>query len=210
VQVFAPVTDDLQVKLNLMGANFTELRHRYPREVREYLDPMLRELQQATALLAPDPRIAYQVFAGDFKADPALKQKIDAALAKFDAEDFKVRNSAAKSLQELGEPAALALMRADRTGWSVDRNNGVDAFLAQYEGQPPAEVSRLKSDPAFLLDCLYSDDASTRSSAAAALEKILSRAVALEPNADLKSRAATIDRLYPLLLKPTTNPSTKP
>src|SRR5947207_5277532 len=47
VQVFAPVKDDLQVKLNLMAPSFTELRHRYPGEAREYLDPMPREPQDA-------------------------------------------------------------------------------------------------------------------------------------------------------------------
>ena len=50
------------------------------------------------------------------------------------------------------------------------------------------------SDPAFLLDCLYSDDESTRNSAAGSLEKILSRRVAVEPNADMKARTAVIDR----------------
>ena len=101
-------------------------------------------------------------------------------------------------------------MRADRTGWSIDRSNGVDAFLAQFETQPAAELSRLKSDPAFLLDCLYSEDASIRANAAAQLQKLVRNPVAIDPNADLQARAAMVDRLYPQLLKPTTNPATQP
>jgi len=210
VQVFAPISDDLQTKLSLTAPSFVELRKRYPREARQYLDPMLRDLQQASVLLAPDAKIANQVFGNESKPDAILTERINAATAKFDADDFKVRQSASKALDELGEPAALALRKADRTGWSIDRSNGVDAFLAKFDSKPPAETNQLKSDPAFLLDCLYSDDPSTRAGALVELGNIVGKPVSLAPDADLTGRAELVDRLYPLLFRPSTQPTTQP
>jgi hypothetical protein len=210
VQVFAAVTDDLQTKLNLSAPNFAALRHRYPFECRQYLDPMLRGLGQTQALLAPDAKLARQVFAYDAKPDANLAEKINTALAKFDDDDFKVRRSAAAALTELGEPAARVLSHADRTGWSVDRSNGVDAFLAQQQSKSGEELSQLGNDRGFLLDSLYSDDATVRAGAAARLKERTGQDISLDPAADLQARSAVVDRLYPRLFKPATRPTSQP
>ena len=138
-----------------------------------------------------------------------LAKKIDAVLVKFDSDNFQDREQAAKDLAALGEPAALALRHADRKGWSIDRSSGVDAFLAQFQTMPQEQVAELRKAPIFLLDCLYSDDASIRSSAAKAMSE--RTGMTIDPTATGDARDRMIDRAFPKLFKPlATQPTTHP
>jgi hypothetical protein len=204
-QLIDPVTDDTIGHCKLSAPTFRELRWRYPRETQQFLVPILRDLQSQT-FLAPDPRLAYQVFDTHFKPDAELSKKIDAALQKFDAEDFQTREAAGRDLSALGQPAALALIHADRKGWSIDRWNGVENFLSQYRALSANRLKDLKTNPAFLLDCLYSPDPQIRAFSAAALNPMLAQKI--DPAATDSALDKEIDRAAATLLPPMNPPPT--
>ena len=120
--------------------------------------PILRDLQLQT-ILAPDPRIASQVLQNAIQTGRGAAKKIDAALAKFDSDDFQEREQAAKDLAELGEPAAMA-PDARRPQRLVDRPHKAASmrFFAVQIDAADEQIAKLRHDPIFLLDCLYSED----------------------------------------------------
>lgn len=207
-QLSDPITDATIAKCNLSAPNFRELRLRYPRQTQEFVVPILRDLE-GQSILAPDPRVAYQVFQTQFTPNARLSRQIDAALEKLDADDFQTRQQASRDLAALGEPAALALMHADRKGWSIDRSSGVDNFLAQYKALPPDQIQKLKNNPAFLLDCLYSNDPQIRDDAAKSLNGMLKQRIDFPTPGPALDQA--IDRAAATLLPPiATMPATQP
>ena len=171
VQKFAPNDGDLVAQLSLKAPSFVELRRRYPRETQAYLVPILRDLKQMQ-VLAVDPLLAQQVLGAKSKAGEELIKKVNAVLAKFDSDQFQARESAAKELQSLGGEAALYLRNADRSGWSQEQINGVEAFLASFSTIPHEEAKKLAASPAFLLDVLYSEDVNLREAAIEQLKKV--------------------------------------
>lgn len=207
-QLIDPINDDLLGQYEVAAPTFRELRQRYPRETQEFVVPILRDLQ-SQSLLAPDPHLAVQVYQTAVKPDEPLLKKIDAALAKFDADSFQERQQAANDLKALGQSAALAIADMDRKGWSIDKQSGVDAFLSEYKSIPAEDVAKLRDDPVFLLDSLYSDNPAVRASAAERLSK--KSGISIDPAAIGSARDATIDRVYSRLFAPlATQPSTKP
>jgi hypothetical protein len=207
VQGFS-ATDDQNLKLTLNAPSFVELRRRYPRECHTYLDPIFRQLQQESAVLAPDPKEALQVVSGPVPDDATLKAKVEAAVAKFDADNFQEREKASKELQQLGQPAATLLMHASRAGWSINKTTGVDDFLANYKALPQTQTRDLKVDSAFLIGCLYSDNAAVREGAARQLEQLAGseHPLKIDPNLPPEKRDEQIDRLFARFL-PATQPS---
>jgi hypothetical protein len=208
-QVMDALTDDLIGQYSVSAPSFVELRRRYPRETQEFVVPILRDLQQIN-VLAPDSRITSQVLQTQPLPDEELKKKMDAVLEKFDSDNFQEREKAAEDLTALGQPAAAALMHADRKGWSIERSNGVDAFLAQYKAMPNDETGALRKNPIFLLDCLYSSDEKLRTAAAKLLEPMAK--ITIDANAAGANRDEMIDRAYRKLYPPlpTTKPTTQP
>ena len=184
------------------AADFAHLRRNFPLETQVYLAPVLRDLKCEAELLAPDARVAYQVFVEESSSDPALVARVNAAIDKFDAENFRERDAAAKALREIGQPAAIVLMHADRKGWSTDKSSGVDSFLQEYQQLQNAQARDFGSNAAFLLDCLYSSDVQIRKFAAKRLEKLSGHPVPFDINAELPARVLGISKLYPQLVKP--------
>ena len=207
-QIIDSITDDVVGQYNVSAPTFRELRLKYPRETQEFVVPILRDLH-SESILAPDAQIAAQVFGGEVKPDEALQKKIGAVLAKFDSDSFQDREQAAKDLAALGQPAAMALRHADRKGWSIDRQSGVDAFLSQYQTMPAEKVTELRKTPIFLLDCLYSDDVNCRASAGKEIEKLTG--VSIDASATGDARDAIINQAFSKLFKPlATRPTTQP
>ncbi|HEX3358990.1 MAG TPA: hypothetical protein VHS31_18570 [Tepidisphaeraceae bacterium] len=204
-ELIDPATDELLAQYTLAAPTFRELRHRYPRQTQEFVVPILRDLQTQT-ILAPDPHVACQVLQTQFKADEKLQKQINTALAKFDSDRFQDREQAAKDLDKLGEPAAMALMHANRQNWSIDRSSGVDAFLASYKPMTPSQIAELRDNPIFLLDCLYSQDSQTRSAAAKKLEDLSH--IKIDPTLTGPARENLINTIYARIYKPL--PATQP
>jgi hypothetical protein len=201
VQRFDP-DGERTAQLALFAENFSELRRNHPSETQFYLRPVLRDLNQEH-ILAIDPRLGWQVLSGDLKVDEKLLKQIEQILAKFDSDRFQEREAAAQELEKLGQPAAIALMKADRSGWSIERQSGVDSFLADFKLVEHRDVKALRDSAAFLLDCLYSDSQTLRDTAYARLKDLHGEEVAdLDPHAPAQQRYDKIDELYRQLLPP--------
>ena len=146
-QLIDSVTDDVIGQYNLAAPNFRELRRRYPRETEEFIVPILRDLQ-LQKVLAPDARVTSQVLQTEFKPTQEFSKKIDAALAKFDSDDFQTREQAAKDLAALGQPAAPALrMPTGRVGPSIAKAESMHFFRSTNRCPPmkPQSFATIRS-----------------------------------------------------------------
>lgn len=201
-------TNQRDVDLKLNAKNFTELCLQHPREVEEFLRPILRDLKQESGVFAPETKAAWQVLAADAKVDPQVAAKVELALAKLDAQSFQEREGALSALQELGEPAALVLMRADRSKLSPDKQSGIDSFLAPYLPLSADDARRLGQDKTFLLNALSADDVELRTLAWARLQKVAKPLASYDPSANDAKRAAQVAALREALV-PSTSPTTQ-
>jgi hypothetical protein len=187
------------VNLNLQVADFHTLLRQHPKEVEEHLRPLLRAVGQE-AVFAPDEVVAWQVFAGRWKPDPKVVEKVRSILPSLDDADYRVRERGVRELTALGKPGAAAMMSLDRTGFSAERNLLMDRALAPFAELKPKEAERLRSDTRFLLDCLYSDDADIRSAALEGLTKQAGADIAFDSHAPAPARAAAVEALRRKLL----------
>jgi hypothetical protein len=195
VTLHVQLTTPPGVRLQLQADNIVELRRNYPAEVAKYLDPVFRSLNQPGLLAKVDPRLAWQVFGAEYKPSSELVENVKTLIKKLDAESFQDRQAASKALEKLGQPAALAIRRMDRAGWSDEQIGRVDAFLASFKPTNDVDAKRLRQDRDFLLDCLFADDVQIRQLAHAELQKVVGRPVEIDLNAPPSKRLDTIRRL---------------
>src|SRR5205823_5273297 len=118
----------------------------HPQEVERYLRPLLHDLGQ-DAQFAPDPLIAWQVFATQWAADPAVAAKVKALLPELNASDFRRRDAAQQELEALGKAGATAITRLDRRALSPEQNVRLDRVLAPFNQLSAKEAARRRSDP---------------------------------------------------------------
>lgn len=200
-------TAEPPVNLHLTADNIVELRRKYPAEVAKYVDPMFRALHQEGLLARVDPRLAWQVFASAFEPTDELRAKVKSLIAQLDAGSFPQREAASRQLAEVGQPAALLLMRQDRKGLGDEQVSRIDAFLAGFRPVSDPEAERLRQDRDFLLDCLYSEEEPLRRHALAELRKVTGREIRFDVAADPEQRLAAIAKLREQVGDPTTRPS---
>jgi hypothetical protein len=184
------------VNIKLAADNFVELRRKHPREVNLYLRPIFRTLDQESTIFGVDSKAAWQVLADSWKPDAALSAKVDALVKQMGADSYQDRQSAQEQLQKLGQPAAMYLMRAARTGWSDEQSTEVDAFLAPYRPLSAEEAARRHDDADFLLDCLYVDDQPLRAAAVARLREMTKLPIEFDLSVDGEARAEAIQKLW--------------
>jgi hypothetical protein len=208
VRLFISRTDAVtlqnELKITLSAKTFAALCRAHPTQTQDYLRPIFHDLGEEAAVFAPNPAAVWQALADDWKPDEGLIPRVEAAIARFDSDDFQVRQSAAHSLHQLGEPAALALMRMDRTKLSAAQRSGVETFLAPYLPLSPDEANRLGKNRNFLLDSQYCEDPALRSLAAARLAKMTGQPIGFDPAADEQTRLTQIDHIRQS--GPTTSP----
>jgi hypothetical protein len=192
----------------LTARNFADLKRRYPRETNEYLRGIFRDLGQESAVMAVDRARAWQVLSADAPIDPTLEAPIATILQELDSDNFPQRQAAMDNLQHLGDPAALILLRADRSNWSENQRAEVDAFLAPFCPMSSTEATRLHDDPNFLLDCMFSDDRGIRVAALARLTQIAGHPVALDIDAPEADRDKQIDAVRQIMCKGQTQDTT--
>jgi hypothetical protein len=189
------------VNVELQGNDFFSLLHNHPGECEAFVRPLLRELGQES-IFAPDPLVAWQVFAETWKPDPAVDHQIQGLLPSLNSDDFHLRWQASRELEKLGRDGAAVLIHLDRTRLTPEQNARVDLALAPYAQLPAKEAVHLRSDPGFLLDCLYSDDAVLEKLALGRLREVADPTIQFDINADPATRAAAIAGLR-LRLVPT-------
>jgi hypothetical protein len=152
-----------------------------------YLRPVLRDLGQE-ALLAPEPALAWQVFAAQWNPSDALKKEVNAILPKLDAQGYAERESASKDLAKLGPEAAMLAMQLDRSKLSAEQNTRLDSLVAANTPITRGEATQLRDDVTFLLDCLSSDDEPIRAAAVERLRAVCRRPIEFDPKADSAAR----------------------
>ena len=149
----------------------------------------------ADAAARVDPKLAWQVFAYAFTPSAELQSQLRSILPRLDDASFAQRERASAELAKLGQPAALALMRQNRRGLSNEQQARIDAFIASYKIVTDAEAGRLRGNSDFLLDCLYSDDATIRREALARLRTITGKPILFDEQATPQKRLEAIARL---------------
>jgi hypothetical protein len=194
------------VNFTFSAPTFVALCRAHPAETEEYLRPIFHDLGEEAAVFAPDPAAVWQALSDDWQPDSGLVKQVTDAVANFDADDFRQRESAGRSLRQLGEPAALTLMHMDRSKFSVAVNSGVDTFLAPYLPLSRDEAKRLGKDRDFLLDSQYCDDSALRKAAAARLANLTGQPLGFDPAADTDTRLAQVRALRNQNSPPATAP----
>ena len=183
-----------QTNIQYIAPDFATLRRQHPKEIDQYLRPLLRQLQMES-VLAADPMVAWQVFADDLKPDPATLTIVQALLPALDSDSFQDRDRALQSLQEKGLPVAVAITHLDRSKLSDQQNMLLDTAMAAFQPQRGADLSKWRNDQEFLLDCLYTEDLAIRTAALEALQRKLARPVKFDVTADFATRSAAVDAM---------------
>ncbi len=184
----------------LSAANILELRRKYPLELARYVEPIFRDLHQEAVLGEVDSKLAWQVFAPLYHPDAALEARVGSLVRQLDADDFAGREAASRQLQRLCPPAAVVLMRMDRTGMSDEEQTRIDAVIAPYKPLSDVEATKLCTNKFFLSDCLYCDDIQIRRWALGQLQQTLGHAVAFDVNASHAARVQAVGDLRQSLL----------
>ncbi|HLL91124.1 MAG TPA: hypothetical protein VK324_17625 [Tepidisphaeraceae bacterium] len=215
VDVNEPATGLPATKLQLTATDFVDLRERYPRETARFLMPVLAQLQQEATVLAPDPALAWQVFADQRQTDDATRAAVEALVARLGADRATDRAAAAAELKEMGPKGAVALMRLDRSALSAEQNTRIDELLAPFQPADPARTLALAADADFLVDCLYLDDPALRTAAVARLSEIAGRPVKFDITARGRARSEAVEQVRQSLHRdgaqtPATPPATAP
>jgi hypothetical protein len=195
-QVHLAVFDrDRTRNVTLVADDFAALRREYPREVDQFVRPLLREIRQEAAF-APDAATAWQVLADAWPlGDPSLPGRLAAELPALEDDDFRLREAAAGRLLALGRDAVLVIRRMDRAPLTAEQNAQLDALADRFEPLPRRRAAELRDDATFLLDCLYADEATARRLALARLSKLVGRPLELDVDVPLDMRVPLVDRL---------------
>jgi hypothetical protein len=191
------------VEVNLREVDFVTLRRRHEAATDLYLRPILRELGQE-AVFAPDPLVARQVFPERWQPDPVAARAVERLLPALDGEATADREAASARIAELGEPAALVLMRLDRAGLTAEQNARIDVLLRRHAPLRSAEARRRRRHVPFLLDCLNSDDPLTRAAGLEHLWEAAGEPVEFDPALPVPARGAAVAALRERLKPPAT------
>lgn len=171
------------------------LRRQHPMEYERYLRPLFNAFHQEQAVFAVDDQIAWQVVADGWKEPPDLRARLAPIIARLNADDFSTRETAQRDLVQIGEPAALYLLGADRSSWSAEQKARVDKLLAEYCPLSADQTIALSRDVNFLLDCLGSPDPQLRAATLEHLDRLLNRDIAFDANLSTPDRFDQIEAL---------------
>jgi hypothetical protein len=188
------------IDTRVSAADFPQLRRRYAREVDEFLRPIVRDFGAEGTMFAVTPEVAWQVLGGDYAPDSAMKKRVNELVQQFNADDFRVRQSAIDELKKLGQSAVLALMKLDRAPLSPQQSSTIDSFLSTTAPLSDQDANVLREDVSFLLDVAFTPDALLRDLALRQLGKTTRQPIALDPNLDEAGRASEIAKLRAKLI----------
>lgn len=204
VQVIVTETGDVgrePLKVHLREADLLTLGREHPAAVDEHLRPLLHELGQEAAF-APEPQVAWQVFADCWEPAEPLRRAVAELLPRLDADDAADREAASDRVADLGQEAMLVLMRLDRTTLSAEQNSRIDSLIDDFAPLTGGEAERLRSDVPFLLDCLNSDDPRTRAAALDQLREVASKPVEFDTGLEVRARGVAVAALRAKLAPP--------
>ncbi|HWE01023.1 MAG TPA: hypothetical protein VG326_01345 [Tepidisphaeraceae bacterium] len=196
------------INLSIEEKDFATLRRLHHSETERWLRPILRELHQESAFAA-DPAAAWQILAEQWPADDHYQGLVAENLKSLNDDDFRVRRKACQALQKLGRDGALAMIKMDRRGLSLEQNVRLDEMIARYKPLPDAEARRLGKDRDFLLDCLYGDDPIARRLALDRLRALTVAPIPFNVDAGDDERVRAVNALREKLIPATPAPTKK-
>ncbi len=192
---------DPPFSMSIEAPDFFALLRGYPEECHLWLRPLLRELGQEHAM-APDPMIAWQVFADQWKPDPKIQQDVQELLPKLGDDHYLVRENATVALENLGRPGAAVMVHLDRQTMTAEQRARVDRALASYAQLTPAEVNGLRRDLMFLIDCLYCDERPLREAAVARIRELTDPNLQFDLTCNGEARTNCVARIRDELTSP--------
>jgi hypothetical protein len=195
-----------KLRHNFSANDFASLRHDHPAEINQYLGPVFRDLK-ATGVVGPEPKLARQVLAAS-ELPNDVAPMVRELLKQLESDSFVERDAAARQLRDLNWKAIPLLIKLQRDTLSPHQQTEIDAILREAAVRPAEEIERLRNDIAFMVDCLYCEDAASRGAALRQLEKLTGESITLDTNADPLSQAGAIEGLRHRL-KPETAPAGK-
>jgi hypothetical protein len=185
--------------VTLISNGFSAFTREHPVEAEKYIRPLLHQFGQDAAM-APDPMLAFQVFSDQWTPDAAMITKVKTLVASLGSTDFHARTRAQHDLADLGKDAAVVLMQLDRTKLTPEQNARVDKVLAPYLPVDASAAAKLRTDPAFLVNCFYSDELIIRKAAFAQLESFTKLKLNFDPAAAPPTRTAAIPAVLKQLM----------
>ena len=197
------------LEVNCRASDFFTLRRDYPAETEEHLRPLLRDLGQES-VFAPEPLVAWQVFAGRWRADAKMVDAVNRLLPGLDADSATDREAASAQVAELGQEALLVLLQLDRGVLTAEQNSRIDVLIEDHAPLDPAEAMRLRDDVTFLLDCLNSDDPRTRAAALDRLKQVVPDPVEFDLGLAVPARGVAVAALRAKLAPPPAEPQPTP
>jgi hypothetical protein len=192
---------DKVINVSLRARDLATMQREHPSEVNFYLRPMLRQLK-AEKILAVDPKLAWQVFGEEKQADEKTTAKMIAILPKLDSSEYAQRQSAAEEIKKLGFDGVIALMHLDKSKLSAEQVSRVEEILAEYQSLEAPKAKELAGRVDFLLDCLSSEDAPIRQTAAKHLGEKMNQRFEFDVAGPEGKRIAQLDVLRRQLLAP--------
>jgi hypothetical protein len=150
--------------------------------------------------LTVDPTKQFQVFADQCAPDSVTFARVTELVAALKGGDFRSRSRAEKELDALGKTGILALMHLDRHKIDAEQSARIDKLLAPYQPIPSADAGKLRSDPSFLVGCLFSEEPAIRIAALSQLQSTVKPKLNFDPTADLTSRTIAIVPLLQQLI----------
>jgi hypothetical protein len=178
---------------SLRGANLAQLRIEHAEVVDRYLRPVLRKLD-AESVLVPSAKVATIALAEPMKAEQ-LKRIVAQRVAELDADSYSDRQAATDALRALGPQAADALREVDQTKLSEEQRSRLNTVLDDFKNVQLPDLSDLRNNRHFLLDCLLIDDADVRVRALEVLRKNVDHPVTFDVDADPAARAEAVAEL---------------
>jgi hypothetical protein len=181
----------------ISGASLADLAESNPAEVNQYLRPIFRMFGQEQVVFEVDSRTAYQVLSELYPIDPATAAAVSAAVNGMAADSYADREAAMKKLRDLGEPAAVDLMRSNPGHLSSEQTMRIELFLVPYLPLADDAARRLSVDVNFLLDCQFSRDPVIRDLAGRQYKNVTGKALALDTHLTGRALGDAVAALRP-------------
>lgn len=180
--------------IQCVAPDLKTLRQQFPKPVSDYLRPMMRDLGDHS-IFSVDTLTARQVFAREWKIDPAVADQIQKLVELLNDNSFRQREAAVRKLRQVLPDAMLVLRSLDRKALSPEQNTLIEEVLSDCPSVSPEDVEKSRGDPEFLIDCLTCEDLGARKIALDRLTERYKKPLKFDVNAapdDREAAAATL------------------
>lgn len=126
---------------------------------------------------------------------PATEKALLSAIKAMESDPDAGETQLKSVLDDAGAPAAAALLKMPREGWSAELTMRIDNLLAPYLPDDPGLSAELDADPSRLVDLLYWPDASVRAAVAKRLAALPAAKIEIDPHVDPYTIADKIEAL---------------